>query len=1147
MSNQDGKVIINIDSNAAKVTREFENLDNVTAKYEKILKSVEGTSNASLPIYEKLRAKLKEQQTAANHALNSFQKLANAQKSGIGFNQLNSVTTAATDRLRNLALQGKQNSIEFQKLAQTVRNVQIQMSSANNIVNKATGFNQLGNSILNLNNALGAFSLGYIINQVHDLGKSVVNTSMDFQALENRMNASAADKSIGADSLSYIRKEADRLGLSFKGTADSFAGFEAAALRSGLTLGQTKQIFSDISTAATSMQLPATNVELTFKALEQIAGKGTVSMEELRQQLGDHLPGAFEIAAKSMGMTTREFYNMVSEGKVLSSEFLPAFARALKEELGGSALDASTQLRASINRLNTDVMDSSNAWGEYLQPSVQEGVEAFRGAAQASTKLANTLNKSEIGLLTQSITTAVGAFALFKTAAAIQTSQALTNTVISINSAKNAISGLTTAAMANPLIAGGTIAAASIGAITYALQKNNTELSKSAQELRILSQEINNSAAETPRLIAEYHNLANATHRTGEEDQRLYEIKEILNKQSPGLIEKFGNELSMHRAISESLADVISKYTLATKARSIYEKSQRVESQYAKTLQQWQIFDTLSQGYFKRISHKHIVKAYEESAAAIDESTKSLRALIEQEETFKKVIKEGKALKDYTLGTGAGALGSSDGSSKSGREKRQLTISEQIQKAYNDEQRALEDLAAQGITSGKVWDAQVAKVKNLENAVKRIKEATDFGVITPFQGLNKQLQEAQERVMNLAASKVINIEELRKAKDDLTDLQKKLQEVQLAAQTSPYQAKTTQLSMLQSQYLDYAIQGYGNSEQALAIKNQYKTLKLEVERANASLQNSMGISWRNVSSTISSSLSQAITTPLQQGENALERFGNVALNTIQAIAQQMISSGLSKLFQEGTQNGGLLSNILGGNQGTMTGAAAPISAVSDELKNILAQAPQAAASIASIGTSQTAALTAMSGTSGVIASAMSGYASAATAAGQLAASLTQAAIAQAAYSAALVPIAGAVLAPVAATATGAAIGTANILASAGMLASRVTAFADGGIVDKPTYFPMKGNRMGLMGEAGTEAIMPLRRTPDGRLGVEAQVQQPNITIYNQSGASVETVQRPDGDTEIFIRKVNNALRNERTQSGFSSALQRNNSRGVQAS
>ena len=1144
MSNQDGKVIINIDSNAAKVSRDFDQLGKMTDKYERVLQRVEGTANSSLPVYDKIRTKLKEQQNTINANILSYQKLANAQKSGIGFNQLNSVTIAATDRLRNLALQGKQNSVEFQKLAQTVRNVQIQMSSANNIVNKATGFNQLGNSILNLNNALGAFSLGYIINQVHDLGKSVVNTSMDFQALENRMNASAADKSIGADSLSYIRKEADRLGLSFKGTADSFAGFEAAALRSGLTLGQTKQIFSDISTAATSMQLPATNVELTFKALEQIAGKGTVSMEELRQQLGDHLPGAFEIAAKSMGMTTREFYNMVSEGKVLSSEFLPAFARALKEELGGSALDASTQLRASINRLNTDVMDSSDAWGEYLQPSVQEGVEAFRGAAQASTKLANTLNKNraEIGAVATSLTTTTTAFIAFRAAAGIQLSSALASLSASLVNIRTSALGLGAAISANPLMIGGAALAASIGVVTYALQKNQVELSKETQKLRELASETSNNAVETPRLVAEYHKLATASNRTGVEEQRLIEIKDKLNAQYPSLLDKYGQELNAQGELKNSTAQLIAQYIKLAEVQKLVAQQQAAEERYNKSVSNKWYWNENSEP-----ARQNRIKAYNEYAAAIDKSTEAIRALIGQENASAKVIKEGKALKDYTLGTGAGALGSSDGSSKSGREKRQLTISEQIQKAYNDEQRALEDLAAQGITSGKVWDAQVAKVKNLENAVKRIKEATDFGVITPFQGLNKQLQEAQERVMNLAASKVINIEELRKAKGDLTDLQKKMQEVQLAAQTSPYQAKTSQLSMLQSQYLDYAIQGYGNSEQALAIKNQYKTLKLEVERANASLQNSMGISWRNVSSTISSSLSQAITTPLQQGENALERFGNVALNTIQAIAQQMISSGLSKLFQEGAQNGGLLSNILGGNQGTMTGAAAPISAVSDELKTILAQAPQAAASIASIGTSQTAALTAMSGTSGVIASAMSGYASAATAAGQLAASLTQAAIAQAAYSAALVPIAGAVLAPVAATATGAAIGTANILASSGMLASRVTAFADGGIVDKPTYFPMKGNRMGLMGEAGTEAIMPLRRTPDGRLGVEAQVQQPNITIYNQSGANVETVQRPDGDTEIFIRKVNNALRNERTQSGFSSALQRNNSRGVQAS
>ena len=49
---------------------------------------------------------------------------------------------------------------------------------------------------------------------------------------------------------------------------------------------------------------------------------------------------------------------------------------------------------------------------------------------------------------------------------------------------------------------------------------------------------------------------------------------------------------------------------------------------------------------------------------------------------------------------------------------------------------------------------------------------------------------------------------------------------------------------------------------------------------------------------------------------------------------------------------------------------------------------------------------------------------------------------------------------------------------------KVLPFADGGVVSAPSYFPMGGN-IGLMGEAGPEAIMPLTRGPDGKLGVRA--------------------------------------------------------------
>ena len=73
---------------------------------------------------------------------------------------------------------------------------------------------------------------------------------------------------------------------------------------------------------------------------------------------------------------------------------------------------------------------------------------------------------------------------------------------------------------------------------------------------------------------------------------------------------------------------------------------------------------------------------------------------------------------------------------------------------------------------------------------------------------------------------------------------------------------------------------------------------------------------------------------------------------------------------------------------------------------------------------------------------------------------------------------------------------------------RVMPFATGGIVTQPTTFPMRGGT-GLMGEAGPEAIMPLTRTPDGKLGVRAEggtAPALNVTI-NVSTPDVQSFRR----------------------------------------
>jgi phage-related minor tail protein len=59
----------------------------------------------------------------------------------------------------------------------------------------------------------------------------------------------------------------------------------------------------------------------------------------------------------------------------------------------------------------------------------------------------------------------------------------------------------------------------------------------------------------------------------------------------------------------------------------------------------------------------------------------------------------------------------------------------------------------------------------------------------------------------------------------------------------------------------------------------------------------------------------------------------------------------------------------------------------------------------------------------------------------------------------------------------------------------MTAFAAGGVINTPSYFPLSGGGLGLAGEAGPEAIVPLSRGSDGRLGIAGGGGQGgNITV-----------------------------------------------------
>ncbi len=87
--------------------------------------------------------------------------------------------------------------------------------------------------------------------------------------------------------------------------------------------------------------------------------------------------------------------------------------------------------------------------------------------------------------------------------------------------------------------------------------------------------------------------------------------------------------------------------------------------------------------------------------------------------------------------------------------------------------------------------------------------------------------------------------------------------------------------------------------------------------------------------------------------------------------------------------------------------------------------------------------------------------------------------------------------------------------AAGMIAATgaVKPFAAGGVIGTPTYFPLLSGGVGLAGEAGPEAILPLARGADGRLGVaSAMSAAPATVVVNIATPDAESFRR----SESFI-------------------------------
>ncbi len=135
---------------------------------------------------------------------------------------------------------------------------------------------------------------------------AMARTTIEVNKIENALKVATGSAQAAAIEFEFLVDTSRALSLDISAVGIQFAQLAAAARGTTLAGEGVREIFRAISTASLVLGLSAEQTSGALKALQQIISKGTVQAEELRGQLGERIPGAFQIAARAMGVTTKE-------------------------------------------------------------------------------------------------------------------------------------------------------------------------------------------------------------------------------------------------------------------------------------------------------------------------------------------------------------------------------------------------------------------------------------------------------------------------------------------------------------------------------------------------------------------------------------------------------------------------------------------------------------------------------------------------------------------------------------------------------------------------------------------------------------------------------------------------------------------------
>ena len=246
-----------------------------------------------------------------------------------------------------------------------------------------SAFGRLGGVVGKLNTVLGSLGIFLSARILAQWAGDAINAAIQLEAFNAQLRASTKSTAEANELYSFANEQTERLGLNFASVVEGTARFAAATKNTNLTLIQRKDILLSVFEAARVLNLSEQRLSNTLLALEQIASKATVSMEELRRQLGDNIPGAVAILADQMDVSQEKLLRMIETNQVLSEEALPLLAKGFRETFGEGVQESTDTFAASLGRVRKEIFDAKVAFGEGFAGAVREDLEDSKSSIES--------------------------------------------------------------------------------------------------------------------------------------------------------------------------------------------------------------------------------------------------------------------------------------------------------------------------------------------------------------------------------------------------------------------------------------------------------------------------------------------------------------------------------------------------------------------------------------------------------------------------------------------------------------------------------------------------------------------------------------------------------------------------------------------